>query len=232
MSDDEARPADTRRLPTLDKTEDATDKTEGATGTADGAARSGPPGTATDTGDDGRGGRFWSARRVPAAVVALLLLAAAGLLLYDVAAVRAHHSSMAWRRRLAHELATRPLDSTWVLGAAALAVVLGIWLFVLAVTPGLRQVLPMRRSVPDVRAGLDRAAAALVLRDRAMEVAGVQSVRMKVGRRKAKARALSHFRELDEVRADLDASLGEGLRQLGLSRRLGLTVRVRRPKKG
>ncbi|MEV6568888.1 DUF6286 domain-containing protein [Streptomyces kronopolitis] len=225
MSDDEARPADTRRLPTLDKTEDST-------APADGAARSGPDETATDTGDDGRDGRFWSARRVPAAVVALLLLAAAGLLLYDVAAVRAHHSSMAWRRRLAHELATRPLDSTWVLGAAALAVVLGIWLFVLAVTPGLRQVLPMRRSVPDVRAGLDRAAAALVLRDRAMEVAGVQSVRMKVGRRKAKARAVSHFRELDEVRGDLDVSLGEGLRQLGLARRLRLTVRVRRPKKG
>lgn len=225
MSDDEARPADTRRLPTLDKAEETTDP-------ADGAGRSGPDEATTDTDDDGRGGRFWSARRVPAAVVALLLLAAAGLLLYDVAAVRAHHSSMAWRRRLAHDLATRPLDSPWVLGAAALAVVLGIWLFVLAVTPGLRQVLPMRRSVPDVRAGLDRAAAALVLRDRAMEVAGVQSVRMKVGRRKAKARAVSHFRELDEVRADLDVSLGEGLRQLGLARRLGLTVRVRRPKKG
>lgn len=230
MSDDEARPADTRRLPTLDKTTDTTHTTDSAD-SADGAARSGPDEAATDT-DDGRSGRFWSARRVPAAVVALLLLAAAGLLLYDVAAVRAHHSSMAWRRRLTHELATRPLDSPLVLGAAALAVVLGIWLFVLAVTPGLRQVLPMRRSVPDVRAGLDRAAAALVLRDRAMEVAGVQSVRMKVGRRKAKARAVSHFRELEEVRADLDVSLGEGLRQLGLARRLRLTVRVRRPKKG
>lgn len=101
-----------------------------------------------------------------------------------------------------------------MLGAAALAVALGIWLIVLAVTPGLRQVLPMRQVAPDVRSGLDRAAAALVLRDRAMEVAGVQSVRVKVSRRKAKAHAVSHFRELDEVRADLDAALGEGLRQL------------------
>lgn len=70
-----------------------------------------------------------------------------------------------------------------------------------------------------------------MLRDRAMEVAGVQSVRMKVGRRKAKAYAVSHFRELDEVRADLDVALAEGLRQLGLVHRLGLTVHVRRPKK-
>ncbi len=148
-----------------------------------------------------------------------------------MAAVRADRSAMAWRRRLAHELATRHLDDPWVLGAAAVAAVLGIWLIVLAVTPGLRQVLPMRHVAPDVRSGLDRAAAALVLRDRAMEVAGVQSVRMKVSRRKAKAHAVSHFRELDEVRADLDAALGEGLRQLGPARRLGLTVDVRRPKK-
>ncbi|MFG2496069.1 DUF6286 domain-containing protein [Streptomyces caniferus] len=220
MSDDAEQP-DTRRLPTLDKAPDASGEGTGAA----------PDANATGTVEDGRTGRFWSARRVPAGVVALLLLAAAGLLLYDVVAVRADHPAMAWRRRLARELATLHLDNPWVLAAAALAVVLGIWLIVLAVTPGLRRVLPMRRTAPDLRAGLDREAAALVLRDRAMEVAGVQSVRMKVGRRKAKAHAVSHFRELDEVRADLDVALGEGLRQLGLMHRLGLTVHVRRPKK-
>ncbi|MGW7490321.1 DUF6286 domain-containing protein [Streptomyces sp. NPDC054786] len=220
MSDDGAEQPDTRRLPTLDKTPEPADTTGSA-----------PDAAATGTADDGRTGRFWSARRVPAAVVALVLLAAGGLLLYDVVTVRAHRPAMAWRRRLARELATRHLDNPWVLAAAAIAVVLGIWLIVLAVTPGLRQVLPMRRTAPDIRAGLDRAAAALVLRDRAMEVAGVQSVRMKVSRHKAKAHAVSHFRELDEVRADLDAALGEGLRQLGLAHRLGLRVDVRRPKK-
>ncbi|GES34479.1 DUF6286 domain-containing protein [Streptomyces angustmyceticus] len=220
MSDD-ARQPDTRRLPTLDPVPDPS--AEGAGGAPDAAA--------TDTADGGRAGRFWSARRVPAAVVALVLLAAAGLLLYDVVAVRAHHPAMAWRRWLARELATRHLDTPWVLAAAALAMVLGVWLIVLALTPGLRRVLPMRPAAPDLRAGLDRAAAALVLRDRAMEVAGVQSVRMKVGRRKARAHAVSHFRGLDEVRADLGTALGEGLRQLGLAHRLGLTVHVRRPKK-
>ncbi|MEW1754486.1 DUF6286 domain-containing protein [Streptomyces angustmyceticus] len=220
MSDDTQQP-DTRRLPTLDPAPDAS--AEGAGGPPDEAA--------TDTAGGGRAGRFWSARRVPAAVVALVLLAAAGLLLYDVVAVRAHHPAMAWRRWLARELATRHLDTPWVLAAAALALVLGIWLIVLAVTPGLRRVLPMRPTAPDLRAGLDRAAAALVLRDRAMEVAGVQSVRMKVSRRKAKAHTVSHFRGLDEVRADLGVALGEGLRQLGLAHRLGLTVHVRRPKK-
>ncbi|MGY5081519.1 DUF6286 domain-containing protein [Streptomyces nigrescens] len=200
-------------------------------GAADCSIPSAADTTATDTADHDRVRRFWSARRAPAALVALMLLAAAGLLLYDVAAVRADRPAMAWRRRLARELATRHLDNPWVLGAAAVVLVLGIWLFVLAVTPGLRQVLPMRPAAPDLRAGLDRAAAALVLRDRAMEVAGVQSVRMAVSRRKAKAHCVSHFRELDEVRADLDTSLGEGLRQLGLAHELRLTVDIRRPKK-
>ncbi|MFE1176457.1 DUF6286 domain-containing protein [Streptomyces sp. NPDC058773] len=229
MSDAEPEPPATRRLPTLDKTPGDADGP--VPSDADGPTPSDADAPATGTAGHERVRRFWSARRLPAALVALVLLAAAGLLLYDVAAVRAGRPAMAWRRRLARELATRHLDNPWVLGAAAVAVVLGVWLIVSAVTPGLRQVLPMRRAAPDIRAGLDRAAAALVLRDRAMEVAGVQSVRVAVSRRKAKAHAVSHFRELDEVRADLDVSLAEGLRQLGLARELRLTVDVRRPKK-
>ncbi|MHC5263907.1 DUF6286 domain-containing protein [Streptomyces sp. UC4497] len=177
--------------------------------------------------------RFWSGRRVPAALVALVILAAAGLLLYDVAAVRAGHASMQWRKTLADELSTRPLDDTAVLIGAGVAAALGLWLIVLAVTPGLRALLPMRHTHPEVRAVLHRDAAAMVLRDRAMEVAGVQSARVRVKRRKVDVRALSHFRELDDVRADLDATLGDGIKQLGLGRAPGLSVRVARPgKKG
>jgi hypothetical protein len=169
-------------------------------------------------------------------LAALLFAAAVGLLLYDVVAVRADRTAMRWRRRLAEELATRPLDDVWMIVGAAVAMALGLWLFLLAVTPGLRRLLPMRRptGVPgteEVRAGLDRRAAALVLRDRAMQVPGVQSAQVAVGRRKVKARARAHFRDLEEVRADLDATLGEAVTFLGLARRPTLTVRVRRPKK-
>lgn len=192
------------------------------------------PGEAGSPGEKGSAAhRFWSARRVPAGVVATLLLVAAGAFLYDVAAVRAHRSAMAWRSGLARQLAERPLDDTWVLVGAGVVAALGLWLIVLAVTPGLRDVLPMRRTHPDVRAGLHRDAAALVLRDRAMEVAGVQSVRVRTGRRKADVRALAHFRDLDDVHADLDAVLTDAIRGLGLVRPLALSVRVRRPgKKG
>ncbi|MCL6669648.1 DUF6286 domain-containing protein [Streptomyces panaciradicis] len=174
-------------------------------------------------------GRFWSARRVPAAVVAVLLLAVAGTFLYDVAAVRAHRPAMAWRRELARQLAQRPLDDLWVLVGAGVAAALGLWLIVLACTPGLRGVLPMRRVHPDVHAGLHREAAALVLRDRAMEVAGVQSVRIRVRRSRADVRAVSHFRDLDDVRADLNAALEYAIEGLGLARPPALSVHVRRP---
>ncbi|MEU0391899.1 DUF6286 domain-containing protein [Streptomyces sp. NPDC006208] len=198
-----------------------------------------PPGAGTTAAvqESGRSARrFWSGRRIPAAVVALLSIAATGLLLYDVVSVRAGGPAMRWRRRLAEELATRPLDDIWMIVGAAVAMALGLWLFLLAVTPGLRRLLPMRQPTgtpraDEVRAGLDRRAAALLLRDRAMRVSGVQSARVDVGRRKVKARAQVHFRDLDEVRADLGTALGEAVRTLGLARQPTLAVRVRRPKK-
>jgi hypothetical protein len=208
----------TGRLPVMEKTAD------GGFGQSTSAAAYEPV-----DGADGRGHRFWSARRVPAGVVAVLLLIGAGLFLYDIAAVRAHRSAMRWREDLARELAERPLDDTWMLAGACVVAVLGLWLLVLAVTPGTRGMLPMRPVHADVGAGLHRDAAALVLRDRAMEVSGVQSVRVHLGRRRADVRAVSHFRELDEVRADLDTTLAEAIRGLGLVRPPALSVHVRRP---
>ncbi|MFD8077069.1 DUF6286 domain-containing protein [Streptomyces sp. NPDC059718] len=176
--------------------------------------------------------RFWSPRRLPAAITAALLAAAAGLLLYDVAAVRAGRSGMAWRRILADELATRPLDDPWILAGACVAVLLGLWLLVLAVTPGLRDVLAMRAGTEPVRAGLDRHAAELTLRDRAVEVSGVRSARVTVTRRTATVRAVISFRETEAVRADLASSLADAMEQLGLARPLGLALHVRRMEEG
>ncbi|GAA3889633.1 DUF6286 domain-containing protein [Streptomyces lacrimifluminis] len=217
----------TRRLPVLEKTDDTATDTTGP-GQSSSTSAYDPLPTLGDT-DDVHGRRFWSARRVPAAVLALLLLCGAGAFLYDITAVRAHRPAMSWRRSLARQFAERPLDDTWVLVGAGVAVLLGGWLLVLAVTPGLRGVLPMRRTHADVRAGLHRAAAAMVLRDRAVEVSGVQSVRIRMTRTRADVRAVSHFRELDDVRADLDDVLADGIRSLGLSRPPALSVHVARP---
>ncbi|MFF3611324.1 DUF6286 domain-containing protein [Streptomyces sp. NPDC002580] len=212
----------TRKIPVLEKPDET-----GALGQSASAAAYEPLNTVDD--EDGRQGRFWSARRVTGGVLATVLLVAAGAFLYDVVAVRAGRSALYWRTWLARQLAERPLDDTAVLVGASIAAAAGLWLIVLAATPGLRDVLPMRRTHADVRAGLHRTAAAMALRDRAMEVAGVQSVRVRVKRRKVDVRAVSHFRELDDVRADLDVTLSDGIKGLGLSRSPALSVRVARP---
>nr|WP_307795271.1 DUF6286 domain-containing protein [Actinacidiphila acididurans] len=176
--------------------------------------------------------RFWSGRRVPAAITAAAALALSGLFLYDIASVRADRKAMQWRVRLADELATRHLGNVWIIVGASVAAALGLWLLVLALTPGERGLLPMvRRGPTTVRAGLDRRAAELVLRDRAMEVAGIRWARVVVGRRRITARAASHFRDLEDVRRDLTAALGDAVRQLGLARPPDLTVRVHRAEK-
>ncbi|MET8410451.1 DUF6286 domain-containing protein [Streptomyces sp. NPDC005195] len=221
MNEPQGSDSTTRRLPVMEKPpEDEPDRS--ASADAHDPAR-------TLGEEDGAQGRFWSMRRVPAGIVALVLLTGAGVFLYDVTAVRAHRPALHWRRSLARQLAERPLDDTWVLVGAGIAAALGLWLIVLAVTPGLRGVLPMRRTHHDVRAGLHRDAAAMALRDRAMEVSGVQSARVRTGRRTVDVHAVSHFRELGDVRADLDATLADGIRGLGLSRTPALSVHVRRP---
>ncbi|MBU5948481.1 DUF6286 domain-containing protein [Streptomyces sp. PAM3C] len=195
------------------------------------AGPSAPPAESGATMGGANGGRrrFWSPRRVPAGLLALVVLVIAGAFLYDIAAVRAHRPGMSWRRDLARQLAERQLDDVWVLTGAAVAAALGLWLLVLALTPGLRSVLTMRRVHPDVRAGLDRDAAATVLRDRALEVAGVQTVRVAVKRRRTDVRAVSHFRDLNDVREDLTAVLEGAIRGLGLARPSPLTLHVQRP---
>ncbi|MFF0727359.1 DUF6286 domain-containing protein [Streptomyces sp. NPDC004134] len=181
--------------------------------------------------DAGRARRFWSARRVPASVVALIVLVASGFLLYDVVSVRAGRPGMHWRRWLAHKLSTVHLDNTWVLASTAALTAIGLWLVVTAVTPGLRRLLPIQRPCGDIRAGLERSAAALILRDRAMEISGVQSAKLSVGRRRVKAHAISHFRNLDDVREELRTTLDQELRGLALARRPKLSVHATRAKR-
>ncbi|MFF8267643.1 DUF6286 domain-containing protein [Streptomyces sp. NPDC016562] len=187
-------------------------------------------------GNDTRGGprpshRPWSARRTPAALAALVIGAAAGFLLVDVVRVRAGASAAAWRTRLADELATRPLDDVWVRVGAALLAAVGLWLIILALTPGLRRQLPLRTPDDRVQAVLDRDAAALMLRDAALRVPGVSAARVQVGRHRIAARAEVRFRAQADVKADLLTALREQRDRLALARppRIGVRVRPRRP---
>ncbi|MEC4572172.1 DUF6286 domain-containing protein [Streptomyces virginiae] len=200
--------------------------------------------------------RFRSARRIPAALVALFVLGVAGLFLYDLAAVRADRPAMAWRRELAHRLEVHTPADLGVQVVGGVLVLAGVVLLLLAFTPGIRRILMMRSpdqdadrgddqdadrdagrdgdqdaagaARPPLRAGIGRKDAAQVLRDRAMEVPGVRSARVRMGRSHVRVRATSHFRELDEVRADLDAVIAVGIEELGLVHPPRPRLRVRR----
>jgi hypothetical protein len=191
-----------------------------------------PPGTAA--GGHNRGHtthRPWSARRLPAALVASVILAAAGAALIDVIAVRAGHQAAVWRKHLADELATRPVDDVWMLTGAAVAAAIGVWLIALALTPGLRRRLPLRPPAdcppPQLRASLDRDGAAALLRDAAMRVSGVSRARIQVRRHRIKAHADVRFRDPQQVKDDLAAVLSEERDRLALSRTPRIVVRVR-----
>ncbi|WP_431783011.1 DUF6286 domain-containing protein [Streptomyces chumphonensis] len=192
----------------------------------------GPPGAAEGTAErepgSARRGRFWSVRRLPSVLVALVLLFGIGFLLYDLIAVRAGREAAGWRTGLADELATRQLGDAWTIAGAAVVAALGLWLLLLALTPGLRSLLTMH-GAPGLRAGLDRGTAAGVLREQAVQVPGVRSAKVRVRRRRARVRAVAHFREVEEVRTDLTGVLADTLADLGLARQPRLSVHVRRP---
>lgn len=175
-----------------------------------------------------RAHRPWSARRLPSALVATVILVATAVALFDVVAVRAGRPAAAWRRNLAAELATRPMNDIWMLTGAAVATVAGVWLIVLALTPGLRRWLPLRSPVPRLRAFLDRDGAAGLLRDAAMRVPGVSKAHITVHRHHVSARADVRFRDPRQVKEDLTAALDDESQRLALASPPRIAVALRR----
>jgi hypothetical protein len=164
--------------------------------------------------------RLWSPRTRAAALVALAVLAGAGVLLYDEVSVWTGHPAGSWRRWLAHQLATRHLDSPWVLAGACAVAILGGWLLVLAIAPGERRWLPLRQPRAAV---VDRLGVAALLERRICAEPMVASARVRVGRRRAR---VTVHGSADLARARV--VLGEELDRVGLVRPPKLKVRGRR----
>lgn len=176
-----------------------------------------------------RAHRPWSQRRLPVAVAALLAAAVCGVLLYDVVSVHAAGNAPArWRVDAMEWLSTHGPDSAATTGVlAAIGVfALGVWLLVLAVTPGRRGVLPMRPPLRGVRAVLDRRAVAVLLRDAVTDVRGVGRVKVRVGRRTARVRAGLGFGEPEGARRAVAEAAEAAATGLGLARPLRLRVRL------
>ncbi|MFB8051612.1 DUF6286 domain-containing protein [Streptomyces rubiginosohelvolus] len=172
--------------------------------------------------------RWWSARATPVVGAALLGAAAAGLLTADMASVHLFgNAPAAWRTGLVDRLAaTSPAAGSVTVAAAALAVA-GLWLLLLACTPGLRR----RYVVAGFGAGrsiaLDRAAVASEVRDRVLDTDGIDSVRVRVGRRRVRVRADLAFGDRAAAREQAGAAAREALADCGLNRPLRVGLRLR-----
>ena len=132
------------------------------------------------------------------------------------------------RTRITDTRADHSLNNGWVIASAAVACVLGLWLLVLAATPGLRALLPMNPAgTGGLRAALDREAVAAQLHRATMEVPGVAAARVNAGRRRAAIRADVRFGDHQEARDALLRELSAERDRMGLARPLAIEVKVR-----
>ncbi|MGW4219150.1 DUF6286 domain-containing protein [Streptomyces bacillaris] len=173
--------------------------------------------------------RIRAERRVPSALLAVVGAVACGLLLADVIAVRLGGAPAGWRTAVLDWAATHgPADSAVRIGGAVAALA-GVWLLGCALLPGSRRRLRMGAPAPEVRAQLDRTAAARVLRERALGVSGVVGARVGVRRRRARVRIVVGYGDPEEVRSEAVRVLDASLAELGLARtpvlRVGVQVR-------
>lgn len=103
--------------------------------------------------------RRWSGRRVPVALLTSLATVACGALALDL---------------------IRPGAPAIVVVAGGLTALLGVWMVVLAVTPGLRRRSTVRTGADRVDATVDRSAVRSLIRDTVADVNGITTVRVRV----------------------------------------------------
>ncbi|MFK4107173.1 DUF6286 domain-containing Asp23/Gls24 family envelope stress response protein [Streptomyces sp. NPDC002176] len=172
--------------------------------------------------------RWWAQRRLPLGVLTLLATLTCGALATDLILVHTgHRPAAAWRTGALHWLYVHGPGEPPVTAAAVGCVLLGVWLIVLAVTPGRRGLLTAHSPAPVTRVAVDRAAVAALLRDTAAGTEGVDTVAVRVRRRRATVRAALAFGDRGAAREQITDAARRALAECGLRRPLRLRVAVR-----
>ncbi|MEU7335193.1 DUF6286 domain-containing Asp23/Gls24 family envelope stress response protein [Streptomyces sp. NPDC007074] len=151
--------------------------------------------------------RRWSRRRVPMTAVMLIGAVSFGAVALDMIRVRvAHRPAAAWRTGTLNWLTGHgPGDTQVVLAGGGLAL-LGLWLTVLAVTPGRRRLLTLSAPGTSLDAAADRSAVAESVRDAVADVPGIGPVAVRVRRRRVVVRAGLAFGDRDTARDEVAAA--------------------------
>ncbi|WP_330234589.1 DUF6286 domain-containing protein [Streptomyces sp. NBC_00566] len=172
--------------------------------------------------------RWWAQRRLPLGVLTLLATLTCGALAADLILVHTgHRPAAAWRTGALHWLYVHGPGEPPVTVAALGCALLGVWLIVLAVTPGRRGLLTARSAAPATHVAVDRTAVAALLRDTTAATEGVDTVAVRVGRRRATVRAALAFGDRAAAREHITDAARRALAECGLRRPMKLRVAVR-----
>ncbi|WP_030813473.1 DUF6286 domain-containing Asp23/Gls24 family envelope stress response protein, partial [Streptomyces sp. NRRL F-2799] len=172
--------------------------------------------------------RWWAQRRLPLGVLTLLATLTCGALATDLILVHTGHRPAAlWRTGTLHWLYVHGPGEPPVTAAALGCALLGVWLIVLAVTPGRRGLLTAHSPAPATRVAVDRGTVAALLRDTAAGTEGVDTVAVRVRRRRATVRAALAFGDRAAARDQITDAARRVLAECGLRRPLRLRVAVR-----
>ncbi|WP_329274551.1 DUF6286 domain-containing Asp23/Gls24 family envelope stress response protein [Streptomyces sp. NBC_01451] len=134
--------------------------------------------------------RWWSRRRIPVAVLSAVAALVCGALAFDLVRVHAtHRTAAAWRTSAVHWAAGHGPGDPAVVALGGLTALAGVWMIVLALTPGRRRQSTVRTSSARVDAAVDRSAVQALVRDAVADVDGIGAVRVRVRRRRVTVRA-------------------------------------------
>ncbi|MFF5494999.1 DUF6286 domain-containing protein [Streptomyces aquilus] len=171
--------------------------------------------------------RVWSQRRVPVALVTWAAAVGCGALALDLVRVHlADRTPGVWRTWAVHWLSGHGPGDPVVVAAGGLTALAGLWMVVLALTPGHRRRYTVRGEVPRVEAVVDRATVAVLVRDAVTDVDGVTAARARVRGRRVTVRAALSFGDRDTAHAAVTAAARDALAACRLRRDLRLRVTV------
>ncbi|MDW4910869.1 DUF6286 domain-containing protein [Streptomyces sp. ADMS] len=171
--------------------------------------------------------RWWTRRRLPVALLSSVAALGCGALAFDLVKVHlGHRTAAAWRTSTVHWAAGHGPGDAAVVAVGGLTALLGVWMIVLALTPGRRRVSTVRTSAAHVDAAVDRSAVEALVRDAVGDVDGIGAVRVRLRRRRVTVRAGLAFGDRAHAHTAVTAAARDTLAGclLGSGPRLRVTV--------